>query len=453
MTGIQVPDRLPFRLNRPVRLAAEEEGGRGRVLVASGTRARNRDFWTGKPYRLLPDGMRTGAWEANGGLVLWMHNFNIPLGRGEMFLDGGQLWAWDDINFHGKVIPIATQNWIGDAVGTFDTGVIADLWQERILNAVSIHVMFTPEDEENIVETDEEIIIPTSEVIEFSIVTVPGDREAVRQNLQQAGMQQELAQLVCDNGVCDVVRAPVQGSAAYEAYTSESSFLMPAIDFGMYDAEIEEECDDCPDEVPQGLAERLEEVLNNVFKRYFGASDTASSGGSDETQDVEEENMSEFVAFNEDEAAEPTPTTPPAEAEAAAEQEEMVVEEVEQVFEYELDPVSLAQAIAASEEAVVTLAQALARNPQVRELFLQEVAQTQAPQPRIVFKMAGNGQEQPQAQQPVRREAAQAAPQANRAPQPRSNPRQRVAATQTPVPQNGVQQKADHPLLRMNRNL
>lgn len=170
----------------------------GRILVVSGTQSRNRDWDTGKPYRLLPGGMRFDAWGKTG-LVLYMHNFNIPLAKGSLFLEEGKLWAPDTLDFHRRVVPVATQNWIGDAIGEIDTGVIADLWEEKYLNSVSIHIMMTQEDELNIVETAEEILIPTSEVIEFSVVTVPGDREANRERMLAMGLDGALAEcLLCE---------------------------------------------------------------------------------------------------------------------------------------------------------------------------------------------------------------------------------------------------------------
>jgi hypothetical protein len=142
--------------------------------------------------------MRFDAWGKTG-LVLYMHNFNIPLAKGSLFLEEGKLWAPDTLDFHRRVVPVATQNWIGDAIGEIDTGVIADLWEEKYLNSVSIHIMMTQEDEKNIVETDEEILIPTSEVIEFSVVTVPGDREANRERMLAMGLDGALAEcLLCE---------------------------------------------------------------------------------------------------------------------------------------------------------------------------------------------------------------------------------------------------------------
>lgn len=183
--------------------AQETKRENGRVLVASGNRSRNVDFWSGKPYRLNPSGMRTEHWEKNP-LVFYMHNFFIPLGTGSgMYVENNQLWMPDDIQFHRQTVPVPTEFGIGD----FDTGVIADLWDERVLQAVSIHVMMTPEDLENIVETDEEIFIATSEVLEVSVVTVPGDRDAKREHYERdlleamvrKGVDREMAECVACN--------------------------------------------------------------------------------------------------------------------------------------------------------------------------------------------------------------------------------------------------------------
>jgi hypothetical protein len=154
----------------------EPDRDRDRVLVASGSQSRNRDWWSGKHYRLVPSGMRLEWWEKNP-IFFYMHHFGIPLAKAEMFIEDGKLWAYDEFDFHRKVVPVATRFGVAD----FDTSVIADLWEEKYLNAVSIHIMLTREDEKSIVETEEEILIPVSEVIEASVVTVPGDRESVRE--------------------------------------------------------------------------------------------------------------------------------------------------------------------------------------------------------------------------------------------------------------------------------
>ena len=186
--------------------ADEPQRSKGRIVISSGNQSRNRDWSTGKPYRLVPAGMRTEYWEQNP-LVFYMHNFMIPLGTGpKMYVDSGQLVMDDDIQFHRKKIPVF--GWLGTA-DEFDTGVIADLWEERVLNSVSIHVMMTPEDMANVVETEEEVIIPTSEVVEVSVVTVPGDRDSQREEyeaelldaMERKGVEREMAECVSCNVV------------------------------------------------------------------------------------------------------------------------------------------------------------------------------------------------------------------------------------------------------------
>jgi len=175
------------------------------VVVASGSRSRNRDRYSGKPIRLVPAGMRLQGWRANP-LILWHHNFEIPLAVADFVLREGKLWA-ENFNFHRRIIPIATQNFIGDAIGVFDTSVMADLWRDRYLNAMSIHVMFEPSDEDNIIETDDEIVFMTSEVLEGSIVTIPGDRdsvrpgssESIRRRLVGLGLTERVASLLVSN--------------------------------------------------------------------------------------------------------------------------------------------------------------------------------------------------------------------------------------------------------------
>ena len=60
----------------------------GRVIVASGSTTRNRDFWSGKMFRIVPSGIRTEAWEKNP-VVLWLHNFAIPLGKSQVYAPKG----------------------------------------------------------------------------------------------------------------------------------------------------------------------------------------------------------------------------------------------------------------------------------------------------------------------------------------------------------------------------
>lgn len=278
---------IPFELT-------ENERVDGRVLLASGNRTRNRDFWTGKVIRIDPNGVRLDSWRKNN-LVVYMHNMSIPLATAEAELIDGMLWG-SNLKFHRKKIPIA-----GWEIGEFDTSVIADLWEEGFLNATSIHVIFTPEDEKNIVETEEEIFFPTSELIEWSIVTVGADREAVRQELS-------------DRGVCSGI----------------TQCLLPP-----------------PAETPGREVTMSEEVVEQV---------------------VEEEEVIEPETI-----------------------EDEPVEEVEEDVEMVLDVTEVAQAIAASPEALLILAQALAGSESVRALFAPEPAESpQQRQQRFVLKLVAD---------------------------------------------------------------
>ena len=98
--------------------------------------------------------------------------------------------------------------------GMFDTNAIAELWEEKFLNAVSIHIILSRHDEEFVTEAEEEILIPSSEVIEASIVTVPGDPNATREEedflkefmdrLEHKGVSQEMAECVACDGFVNI---------------------------------------------------------------------------------------------------------------------------------------------------------------------------------------------------------------------------------------------------------
>lgn len=176
-----------------------QQENKDRVVVVSGNRTRNRDWFSNKPFRIIPGGVRTNKWLKNN-VVLWLHNFNIPVGIAGIKLEGNQLVVDGNINFHRKILPIAAEG-IGNAVGEFDTGVIAALWEEGYLNATSVHLSFSPEDEEAIIELDSEVVIPQSEMIEFSIVTVPGDADATRERMLQLGASPQMVQF-CFDGKC-----------------------------------------------------------------------------------------------------------------------------------------------------------------------------------------------------------------------------------------------------------
>lgn len=169
------------------------------IIVHSGNTIRNRDFWSGKPFRFIPSGMRIEHWLKNP-QVLWMHNFYIPLGSSDMYHGNGMLMG-RNLKFHRKKIPVASDKFIGDSIGEFDTGVIADLWDEGWLKAVSVHIILTPDDEMNVIDEEEmgEIIVPTSEVIEYSLVTIPADRDAIRMRMMGLGVEQDIAECVMCN--------------------------------------------------------------------------------------------------------------------------------------------------------------------------------------------------------------------------------------------------------------
>lgn len=320
--GEVMRNTLPFQLEEPVREP-------GRVLVASGGRSRNRDWWTGKPYRLIPSGMRLDNWKKNP-LVLWMHNFNIPLAKGDLYLEDGKLWAEDDFDFHRRTIPVAVDGWGGSAIGSFDTGVIADLWQEEFYNAVSIHVMFSREDEEVVVEQEDEIVFPSSEVIEFSVVTVPGDPAAVREELMDRlvhkGVDADVANCVaCEGGLM---------------FNPSLGVWMPSSALSI------------------GEAANSGSTVHPVAKR--------------EVIDMEDETLVEEEELDTAAADDETTDDAVVEEEEAeveiVEAEEAVVEVVEEI---ELDTADLVQAIIEDETALAQLTKALLSHPSFAEALLR----------------------------------------------------------------------------------
>lgn len=150
---------LTFTTNR-------EEVGKDAVVASSGLTSRNRDFFSGKPFRVVPSGIRTDAFRKNP-VLLWQHDADEPIGRAETFMHQTQLMARPE--FHRM---------------TKKSAVVADLWSAGFLNAVSIRLNLEPGDIEQIVETDDEIILNSSDLVELSVVTLPGDAGAVRQFLQ-----------------------------------------------------------------------------------------------------------------------------------------------------------------------------------------------------------------------------------------------------------------------------
>lgn len=361
--------------------AEETVREKGRVLVASGGRSRNRDYWTGKAYRLDPAGMRLENWQKNP-LFFYQHHMGIPLAKAEMFLENGQLWAFDDFEFHRKEVPVF--NFFG--FGMFDTNAIAELWEEKFLNAVSIHIILSKEDEENIVELEEEILIPTSEVIEASIVTVPGDPAATREEeeflaefqnrLRRKGVPKEIAECVACNSVGELwtPNIPVWRDLSEQAVTSDRSLVFNI-------------------SVP--------EVSMNKTKVE---------------KKVEETETTETLETAE--AAESTPVEPAAEpvVEATLEAEELVIEE-----EVELPILVIAEAIAQDGQALSAIANALVQMPDFVQHVMnaigvmqtqqfEPVLQETQPLPRkVTIKLVGSGPspvEQITPAQPVQRPVA-----------------------------------------------
>lgn len=204
----------------------EESGNEGLIIVASGGQSRNRDYMTGKAIRLNPAGMRIDGFSKNG-IVLWQHDDYLPVGRGNLRLHEGMLVS-DKVEFHRMKI------------GQFDTGVIADLWEGGFLKATSVRLSLSPEDEANIVELEHEIFIPSGEVSEFSIVSIPADRDAVRQQLEQMQASTAMRQMFSEetymqeDGVLPVAQAPIaleseQNDDAVSEIVLDASVIAEAI--------------------------------------------------------------------------------------------------------------------------------------------------------------------------------------------------------------------------------
>lgn len=182
---------ITLQAENSVRLADDE------IIVNSGNTTRNRDWLSGLPFRLVPAGMRLEAYTKNP-VVLWQHVMGLPVAKGQLYTADGQLRG-RILDFHRKKMPVA--NLFEGGVGEFDTGVIADLWNERFLNAVSVHIILSPDDENNIFETESELVIPTSEVIEFSICTIPADRDSIRQRMLSFGVAEPVVDYFSTWGV------------------------------------------------------------------------------------------------------------------------------------------------------------------------------------------------------------------------------------------------------------
>ncbi len=162
------------------------------VLLNSGALTRNRDFWSGKSLRVVPDGIRTANFDRNP-LILYMHNDMIPLGQSRVFKSEGKLWG-DRVKFHRQVIPIAP-GWM-EGMTAFDTSVIADLWEGNWIKGASVRIDFSDEDYGNIVETEEEIVLATSDLVEWTICTLPADAESVKQRFAALGVDPRFASFI-----------------------------------------------------------------------------------------------------------------------------------------------------------------------------------------------------------------------------------------------------------------
>jgi len=354
---------LPFQLEEPQR----EEG---RVLVASGGRSRNRDWWTNKNYRLVPMGMRIENWEKNP-LVLWMHDFNIPLAKANLFIEDNKLWADDDLKFHRRKIPLAI-GWLGSAVGEFDTGVIADLWEEEFYNAVSIHVLLSREDEDEIIEEEDEIIFPFSEVIEFSIVTIPGDPDAVREEfmdrLIHKGVERAVAECVtCKDGL---VWVPQQ-----KLWMSRNTLLeTEAARSGSNRSKV----------YPVSMEE-------NMGKKELVEKTPAAAAEGEILEEV-----------------------------SAAELEELLLDEVKPVVEeqeFQISPLDLVNTIIEDEDALATLAIALVNKPGILELLRDQLGEIvpggeirPAAPHRVMLKFVNGGSQRETKPKPPARQTAPKAP-------------------------------------------
>jgi hypothetical protein len=298
--------------------------------------------------------MRLDKWEKNP-LIFYMHHMGIPLAKAEMFLEDGQLWALDDFDFHRKEIPVFGFG----GFGMFDTGAIADLWEEEFLNAMSIHIILSKQDEQSVIETEDEIVIATSEVIEASVVTVPGDADAVREKeyleelavrLRAKGIPKEMAECVaCSFGDGWTPSLPVWS-------TNEQS-------------------------VNDGSVIRIPEVSMNKKEAAEATLETA-----------------------EEAEATPVETAEKTAVEGATLEttEEVIVE-----HEFQLPVVDLAQAIAQDEQATRVIAEALIQMPEFVQSIVSAVgAQTQSLEPvaaevlprKITLTLVGSGDQRPEAQ-------------------------------------------------------
>lgn len=151
----------------PLSFRMQREGDEANVVVASsGTQTRNSAFYEGRMVKMRVNsaGIRTDSYERNP-VLLYEHGWGarFPIGTAEVWHDEqGRLLA--RLQFHRE---------------TEDATTIAKLWDLRVLNAVSIHII----PDENDIQLDreaDELILGSSDLIELSVVEIPADKDATR---------------------------------------------------------------------------------------------------------------------------------------------------------------------------------------------------------------------------------------------------------------------------------
>lgn len=151
----------------PTNLRFEATTRKGnKVVAASGQRTRNYDWFSGKYFRIVPAGIRLDNYR-NNNVFLWAHDSHSienVLGNADVQMEGAVLTATPTFHMEHEKSMLASA-----------------LWNKGVLNAVSVRIGLTTEDIANITETDDEILIPTSELWELSLATIPADAGAVRQ--------------------------------------------------------------------------------------------------------------------------------------------------------------------------------------------------------------------------------------------------------------------------------
>ena len=243
----------------------------GRIVVASGKPLRHMDWFSGKHFILQTPGIRLDAWKANP-QVWWLHNSSLPLGTSDLILEeDGRLVAYN-IRFHREKLSVA--DW---GIGEFDTGIIADLWDNGVLRASSVQVFFTAADMARVFETDEHVIIPSSELIEWSLVTAPADREAVRLSLDGMGVNNQLATLLLGEMARENSR-PIEAQPPASTESNMNELVFSEEDFQELALEIAQAL--AADEsfvtsVAEGVASS--EALTSAIKSGVNAALTASS--------------------------------------------------------------------------------------------------------------------------------------------------------------------------------